>query len=143
LAIPPGDSNYEVDASSVLQYDCDLVSMMPHAHLRGKSFEYRIVRPDGTSETVLSVPKYDFNWQLFYYLAEPLVLPKGTRIDCVAHFDNSPNNPDNADPTKEVTWGDQSWDEMMVGFFNLVFDARMPVKDIFVAQKAAKAGGGL
>jgi hypothetical protein len=69
------------------------------------------------------VPRFDWHWQNWYNLEQPLALPKGTRIDCTAHFDNSPNNPEAADPTKEVTWGDQSWDEMMIGFFNLVFDA--------------------
>jgi hypothetical protein len=67
---------------------------------------------------ILSVPKYDFNWQLGYELKEPILLPKGTRIDCVAHFDNSPNNKYNPDPTKEVRWGDQTWEEMMIGWFN-------------------------
>jgi len=76
------------------------------------------------------VPHYNWHWQLWYNLAQPIVLPKGSRIECTAHFDNSPNNPDNADPAKEVTWGDQSWDEMMVGFFNLVFDVRLPVENI-------------
>jgi hypothetical protein len=83
-----------------------------------------------------------WHWQLWYNLATPIALPKGTRIDCTAHFDNSPNNPDNADPTKEVTWGDQSWDEMMVGFFDLTFPADMPVQNIFLARKDAKGAGG-
>ena len=89
------------------------------------------------TRTLLRVPAYNWHWQLWYTLASPMVLPKGSKIECTAHFDNSPNNPDNADPAKEVSWGDQSWDEMMVGFFNLVFDARMPVKDIFVERTPA------
>jgi hypothetical protein len=80
---------------------------------------------------LLQVPRYNWHWQLWYNLAEPLALPKGARIACTAHFDNSANNSDNADPAKEVTWGDQSWDEMMVGFFNLEFPTDMPVKDVF------------
>ncbi len=127
FAIPPGDSNYEVDGSSVLQYDCDLVSMMPHAHLRGKSFEYRIVRPDGTSATVLNVPKYDFNWQLTYYLENPIHLTKGTRIEVIAHYDNSPNNPYNPDPAKEVHWGEQTWEEMMMGYFSVAVDGSVEI----------------
>jgi hypothetical protein len=123
FAIPPGDANYKVEASSTLQYDCDLFSMMPHAHLRGKSFEYRIVRPDGTSETVLKVPHYDFNWQLTYYLEKPIHLTKGTKIEVTAYFDNSPNNAYNPDPTKEVHWGEQTWEEMMMGYFSVVVDA--------------------
>jgi hypothetical protein len=129
--IPPGDPNYKVDAEFELGTTVKLLGLHPHMHGRGKDFEYRIVYPTGETETLLQVPRYDWHWQLWYTLAKPLVLPKGTKIECTAHFDNSPNNPDNADPTKEVSWGDQSWDEMMVGFFNLVFDANLPVKEIF------------
>ena len=129
--IPPGDPNYKVDAEFELGTTVKLLGLHPHMHGRGKDFEYRVVYPTGETETLLRVPRYDWHWQLWYTLTKPLVLPKGTKIECTAHFDNSPNNPDNADPTKEVSWGDQSWDEMMVGFFNLVFDANMPVKEIF------------
>jgi hypothetical protein len=139
--IPPGDANYKVDATFELGTSVKLASLHPHMHGRGKDFEYRVVYPTGETETLLSVPHYNWHWQLWYNMAQPIVLPKGTKIECTAHFDNSPNNPDNADPTKEVTWGDQSWDEMMVGFFNLVFDAGMPVKNIFPATKVANAGG--
>jgi hypothetical protein len=141
--IPPGDANYRVDASFEMGTTVRLASLHPHMHGRGKDFEYRIVYPTGETATVLRVPRYNWHWQLWYNLAEPIVLPKGARIECTAHFDNSPNNPDNADPTQEVTWGDQSWDEMMVGFFNLVFDANAPVKGIFASPKPApKTGGG-
>jgi hypothetical protein len=140
--IPPGDPNYKVDASFELGTAVKLASVHPHMHGRGKDFEYRIVYPTGETETLLRVPRYDWHWQLWYNLAKPIALPKGTRIDCTAHFDNSPNNPDNADPTKEVTWGDQSWDEMMVGFFDLTFPANMPVESIFPSQKDAKGAGG-
>lgn len=129
--IPPGDPNYRVDAEFVVGTEVTLLSLHPHMHGRGKDFEYRVVFPNGGKQTLLRVPHYNWHWQLWYILAQPLVLPKGTRIECTAHFDNSANNPFNADPTKEVRWGDQSWDEMMVGFFNLAFDAKMPVKDIF------------
>jgi hypothetical protein len=129
--IPPGAPNYRVDAEFELGTEVKLSGLHPHMHGRGKDFEYRIVYPTGEMETLLRVPRYNWHWQLWYTLFNPMVLPKGTKIECTAHFDNSPNNPDNADPTKEVSWGDQSWDEMMVGFFNLVFDAKMPVKDIF------------
>ena len=135
--IPPGAPNYKVDAEFELRTTVKLSGLHPHMHGRGKDFEYRIVDPTGETETLLRVPRYNWHWQLWYTLASPLVLPKGTKIECTAHFDNSPNNPDNADPTKEVIWGDQSWDEMMVGFFNLVFDAKMPVKDIFVERTTA------
>lgn len=132
--IPPGAPNYRVEAEFELGADVQLSGLHPHMHGRGKDFEYRIIYPTGKTETLLRVPHYNWHWQLWYTLASPLVLPKGTKIECTAHFDNSPNNPDNADPTREVGWGDQSWDEMMVGFFNLVFDTRMPVKDIFAHQ---------
>jgi hypothetical protein len=127
FAIAPGDSNYKVESSSTLQYDCDLVSMMPHAHLRGKAFEYRIVRPDGQTETVLSVPHYNFNWQLTYYLEKPIHLAKGTKLEVTAWYDNSPNNPFNPDPTKEVHWGEQTWEEMMMGYFNVAVDASQQI----------------
>ena len=100
-------------------------------HGRGKDFLYVIQFPNGETRTILSVPNFRFGWQLWYDLTEPILLPKGTVIQCSAHFDNSVNNPDNPDPKKDVVWGDQSWDEMMVGFFNLVFDAKMPAKDLF------------
>ena len=123
FAIPPGDPNYKIEASSTLQYDCDLISMMPHAHLRGKAFEYRIVRPDGEAETVLSVPHYNFNWQLTYYLEKPIHLTKGTKVQVTAWYDNSPNNPFNPDPAKEVHWGEQTWEEMMMGYFSVAVDS--------------------
>jgi len=129
--IPAGDPNYRVDAEFDIRTTVTLYGLHPHMHGRGKDFEYRIQFPSGETRTLLSVPHYKFGWQLWYNLSEPLVLPKGTKIECTAHFDNSANNADNPDPTKDVIWGDQSWDEMMVGFFNLVFDARMPVKDLF------------
>jgi hypothetical protein len=135
--IPPGDPNYKVDSEFQLGATVKLASLHPHMHGRGKDFEYRVVYPTGETQTLLEVPHYNWQWQLWYNLAQPIVLPKGTKIECTAHFDNSPNNPDNADPTKEVTWGDQSWDEMMVGFFNLVFPANLPVKDIFPARATA------
>jgi len=129
--IPPGAPDYRVDSEFEVGTDVKLASLHPHMHGRGKDFEYRVVYPTGETETLLRVPRYNWHWQLWYNLSKPVILPKGTKIQCTAHFDNSPNNPDNADPTKEVAWGDQSWDEMMVGFFNLEFDAQVPVKDIY------------
>jgi len=135
--IPPGDPNYRVEAEFEMGATVKLASLHPHMHGRGKDFEYRIAYPSGETQTILSVPRYNWHWQLWYNLATPIVLPKGARIECTAHFDNSPNNPDNADPKKEVTWGDQSWDEMMVGFFNLEFPAGMDVRNVFVQKAAA------
>ena len=128
--IPAGDPNYKVDSEFELGTTATLYGLHPHMHGRGKDFEYRIKYPNGEVVKILSVPNYRFSWQLWYDLQTPMVLPKGTKIECTAHFDNSPNNPDNADPTKDVIWGDQSWDEMMIGFFNIVFDAKMPAKQL-------------
>jgi len=128
--IPAGAPNHRVDAEFIIGTDVVLHGLHPHMHARGKDFLYRVQFPDGRTETLLSVPKYSFAWQLWYNLANPVPLPKGTKILCTAHFDNSPNNPYNPDPKKEVEWGDQSWDEMMVGFFNLVFPADTPIDNI-------------
>ncbi|HEX4000803.1 MAG TPA: redoxin domain-containing protein [Pirellulales bacterium] len=118
--IPPGDANFEVDAEMKLPQDVTILSFMPHMHLRGKDFLYRAVYPDGHSETLLSVPRYSFAWQSNYRCAKPIHLPKGTRLECVAHFDNSADNPANPDPTKAIRWGDQTWDEMMIGYVDYI-----------------------
>jgi peroxiredoxin len=115
FVLPPGAADHEVTAASTFEKDAVLLSLSPHMHLRGKSFEVRAVFPDGKSEVLLSVPRYDFMWQHTYVLAKPLDLPAGTRLECTARFDDSENNPNNPDPTKEVRWGDQSWEEMMIG----------------------------
>ncbi len=140
--IPPGDANYRVDSEFEMGTQVKLIGMLPHMHLRGKDFEYRVVYPTGEKETILSVPRYSFSWQLSYYPVKPIVLTKGTKIECTAHYDNSPNNPSNPDATKEVTWGDQSWDEMMIGFFDVAFDAKMPLKNLFPEKKDEKKAGG-
>ncbi len=120
FAIPPGDPSHEVKASRTFDDDVLITSFMPHMHVRGKDFTYTAVYPDGRSEILLQVPKYDFNWQLTYIPKEPIALPKGTRLDCVAHFDNSPKNRFNPDPAQTVRWGDQTWEEMMIGWFTYV-----------------------
>jgi peroxiredoxin len=121
--IPAGASNHEVLATSPpVERDTPLLGYLPHMHLRGKDFTYTAIYPDETREILLSVPRYDFAWQSYYWLAEPKVLPKGTRLECVAHFDNSPGNPNNPDPWKFVTWGPQTSDEMMIGFVDYYFD---------------------
>ena len=116
--IPPGDGNYEVHSSFTAKEDIRIVDLMPHMHLRGKDFKYTAVYPDGRSEVLLDVPRYDFNWQLVYRFQQPVLLPKGARLECVAHFDNSANNKYNPDPTKEVKWGPQTFEEMMIGWFD-------------------------
>ena len=141
FAIPPGDANYRVDSKIQLQEDSTLVMMLPHMHLRGKDFEYRIIYPDGTKETILSVPHYSFSWQLSYFVAEPVKLPAGTVIECTAHFDNSANNPANPDPKKEIHFGEQSWDEMMIGFFDVAVPTDKTPMDL-MRPKKAKANTG-
>jgi hypothetical protein len=116
LRIPAEAANHEVTAQMTVPKDALLLALIPHMHLRGKDFRYTATYPDGSSEVLLSVPRYDFSWQSTYRFAEPKAVPKGTRIDCVAHFDNSKDNPANPDPTKTITWGEQTWDEMMVGY---------------------------
>jgi hypothetical protein len=120
FVIPPAAPNYRVEAAYTVRSPARLAAIRPHMHLRGKSFEVQAVLPDGTRRLLLRVPRYDFHWQPYYYLETPLPLPPGTRIECVAHYDNSANNPRNPDPAQAVTWGDQSWDEMMIGWLDLL-----------------------
>jgi peroxiredoxin/mono/diheme cytochrome c family protein len=115
--VPAGDDNFEVRARRQFNSDTLLLSFMPHMHLRGKSFRYELTYPDGKSTTLLDIPRYDFNWQNTYILAEPLLIPKGSKLDCIAHFDNSESNLANPDPTQSVGWGEQTWEEMMIGWF--------------------------
>ena len=122
LAIPPGDPNYRTTGSFVFRDDSHIDSLHPHMHLRGKDFEYKLTYPDGTSKILLSVPKWDFNWQLTYFFKEPVPAPKGSRLEVVAHFDNSEKNKFNPDPTKLVRFGPQTWDEMMIGYFDYTLD---------------------
>jgi peroxiredoxin/mono/diheme cytochrome c family protein len=120
FAIPPGAGSHKVVSASTFQKDTLLLSFLPHMHLRGKSFEYRLVHADGKAEVPLSVPRYDFNWQSNYRLETPIRFPAGSRIECTAYFDNSADNPNNPDPTKTVYWGEQTWEEMMIGFVDYV-----------------------
>jgi len=137
LAIPPGAENHRVDANVKVHEDVVLQSLFPHMHLRGKAFEYVATYPSGETETLLKVPAYDFNWQLTYQLAKPLMLPKGTEIRATAWFDNSPNNKHNPDPTALVHWGDQSWEEMLAGFVDFVIPIDSNPRDISTPKKTA------
>lgn len=120
LVIPPHADNHRVEArSQTAPTDVEILAFMPHMHLRGKSFSYAAHFPDGRKETLLDVPHYDFNWQTAYRVAKPIELPKGAYLQCVAHFDNSENNLSNPDPTQTVRWGDQTWNEMMIGYFDV------------------------
>lgn len=122
--IPPHAANHEVRGVYEFEQDSHIVSFSPHMHLRGKDILYRAIYPDGRSEILLSVPQYDFNWQVYYYPKKPLPMPKGTRIEAVAHFDNSTKNALNPDPTRAVRFGEQTWDEMMNGFFDYTVDSK-------------------
>jgi peroxiredoxin/mono/diheme cytochrome c family protein len=122
LEIPPGADNYRAESTFKFPADGKILNFMPHMHLRGKDFLYEAIYPDGRKETLLSVPQYNFNWQSVYRFATLVPMPKGSRIHCVAHYDNSAKNPNNPDPSKEVYWGDQTWEEMMIGWTDVVFD---------------------
>ena len=135
LIIPPGADDFRVEVQGTLPNDATLLSLFPHMHLRGKRFEYDIVRDDGTADVLLRV-NYHFHWQLSYRLAEPRLLKAGTKLRAIAWYDNSKNNPHNPDPTKTVTWGDQTTDEMMVGFFDVAVAARMDKWQFFERHAA-------
>lgn len=139
LAIPPGAADHRSEGTVDVPFDARLLSFMPHMHLRGKSFRYEIERPDGTTTVPLDIPRYDFNWQLRYALREPLELPKGSRITGIARYDNSAANPANPDPARTVRWGQQTTDEMMLGYFEYVLvdedPARPEVLPDAVAQR--------
>jgi mono/diheme cytochrome c family protein len=130
LIIPAGDGNAEVVSEVTVGAPTTLVYAQPHMHLRGKDYELRALYPTGESESLLKV-KFDFNWQLGYYFRKPVVLPVGTRLLGIAHFDNSANNPFNPDPAKEIVWGLQNWDEMSNCFLGLVIDAKIDSKKVF------------
>ena len=131
LAIPAGDSNAEVISEVTVGVDdAKLVYIQPHMHLRGKDYELRLIYPTGETQTVFK-GKWNFDWQIGYQLEKPLPLPKGTRLLAIAHYDNSANNKYNPDPSKDIRWGDQNWDEMQSGFIGLVLDVNTDVNKIF------------
>ena len=124
FAIPPGAANHEIQAEATFTEDVNVWSMHPHMHLRGKDMTYTATYPDGRTEIVLRVPKFDFGWQTDYWLAKPLMLPKGSKISVSAHYDNSTANRHNPDATATVRWGDQTWEEMMIGFFTYTVEGK-------------------
>jgi len=135
FVIPPRDPDYRAEVHGTLPNDATLLSFFPHMHLRGKRFEYNIIQPDGKIiETLLRV-NYNFYWQLSYRLAQPRFLKAGTELQAVAWFDNSKNNPHNPDPNAAVTWGDQTYDEMMVGFFDVAVPADLDKQHYFIRRK--------
>ena len=120
FAIEPGTADYAIISSRTIKADTYLANMMPHMHTRGKSAKYTVKYPDGREAVALWVPNYDFNWQLRYQLEEPIFMPKGAVLEVEFHYDNSGANRFNADPTAEVHWGDQTWEEMMLGYYGTV-----------------------
>lgn len=129
--IPAGEKNFRVSAWGSIPNDALLLSLFPHMHLRGKSFVFALI---DEKRTLLNIPNYDFFWQLSYRLKTPIPLRKGTRIECWATYDNSANNPRNPDPSVDVTYGQQSWEEMMVGFFDVAVDAKIGKPEFFIRQ---------
>jgi mono/diheme cytochrome c family protein/peroxiredoxin len=132
LLIPPGDANHTEVMTQTVPFDMPVTALLAHMHVRGKAFKFDVTYPDGKSETLLDIPRYDFNWQLRYEFKEPRVLPRGSTVKTTAVFDNSPGNKANPDPTKTVRWGQQTYDEMMIGYFE--YYTPMPA-----AQKVAAA----
>jgi peroxiredoxin/mono/diheme cytochrome c family protein len=120
LRVPPRVARHVEELEYVFDEDVELLSFMPHMHLRGTSARYVVTYLDGRKETLLSVPDYDFNWQSIYRFAKPISMPKGTKITWIGEWDNSADNPRNPDPAKEVRFGLQTWDEMMNGWMEVV-----------------------
>jgi len=140
--IPPGDPNVEAHSTYTFPQDSHIYALFPHMHYRGKDFTFTATYPDGRTEELLKVSRYDFNWQTTYKLEKPIAIPEGTRIDCVAHWDNSKNNPDNPDPTKTVRFGPESYDEMMIGFVDYTVDVGIrprPTESPIIAKTAELA----
>jgi mono/diheme cytochrome c family protein len=133
FVIPPGADDFRVEVHGTLPNDCTLLSFFPHMHLRGKRFEYNIVEKNGHLDPLLRV-NYHFHWQMSYRLAEPRPLKAGTTLQAVAWYDNSAKNPHNPDPTRAVTWGDQTTDEMMVGFFDVAVPAGIDKQRFFIRR---------
>jgi peroxiredoxin len=144
LRIPANADDHPEEADAVVPEDSLLLTMTPHTHLRGKAFKYEAFYPDGKHEILLDVPHYDFNWQNTYVLAEPKLLPKGTRLHCLALYNNSKSNPSNPNPNSEVRWGDQTWEEMLIGYFDLVpVEQDLRKQPIAPVKSAHKEGAAL
>ncbi len=116
ILIPPGEANHVETYQRPVPSDMTVTAFVAHMHVRGKAFRYELITADGKSETLLDIPRYDFNWQLRYELKEPRTLPRGSQVKVTAVYDNSPGNKANPDPTKTVKWGQQTVDEMMIGY---------------------------
>jgi hypothetical protein len=135
FVIPPGDGNFKAEATVPVLNPMTVISLFPHLHLRGKAFQYDLISPSGETTTLLKVENWSLSWQLSYKLAEPLQLQPGYKIKATAWWDNSPNNPANPNPKQEVHWGEQSWEEMMIGFIDVSVDPRLTNKTIYSKVK--------
>jgi len=135
LRIPAGASRHRIDTHVTLQQDMTVLSVWPHMHLRGTALQLRAVYPSGESETLLDVPRYDFNWQMSYVLSKPRLLPKGTRLETVTYFDNSPNNPHNPNPSVDVYWGLQTWEEMNMAFLRVALAPNVDPSNLASTRK--------
>jgi hypothetical protein len=131
FTIPPRVSDYPISARARVTRDLTIVNLRPHMHFRGKSIEYKVTYPNGESEILLNVPRWDFNWQLTYLLKKPKVLPKGTIIELLGRYDNSPNNPFNPDPNALVVYGEQTWNEMLGGLIDVALEPDMATPELF------------
>ena len=120
IRIPAGAANHREEAYFTFDSDARIVGLLPHMHLRGKSFRYVALLPGGKEQVLLDVPRYDFNWQPCYRPQEPLLVKKGTRIRATAHYDNSTGNPANPDASREIRFGEQTWDEMLIGYIDFI-----------------------
>jgi thiol-disulfide isomerase/thioredoxin/mono/diheme cytochrome c family protein len=136
IRIPPHEKNHKEMAARELPKAAVIYNLLPHAHFRGKASEFSVIYPDGTEEVLLSVPNYDFNWQTTYELAEPKFVPAGTRVVHTTWWDNSAQNPANPDPTIEVTWGEQSWEEMLFGAVLMRFANEAEIAEYEAQQQA-------
>jgi hypothetical protein len=140
--IPPGNDNYKVDAQIPVPLDAHILAFAPHMHLRGKAAKYELKTPDGQKSTLLDVPHYDFNWQLLYRFANPVFAPQGSSLSFTAWYDNSEGNPANPDPKKTVRWGQQTYDEMHLGYVEYVIDGPGKSQANDAAKKPVKIPPG-
>ena len=122
--IPPGAEYWKISNFKVFPEPATLYALSPHMHLRGKDMKFILTYPDGREQLVLDVPKYDFNWQLYYELQTPKKIPAGSKVTVVTLFDNSAKNRNNPAPEKEVYWSEQSWDEMYAQQARITVDSR-------------------
>jgi hypothetical protein len=134
FTIPAGDGNFKAEATVPVVNPMTMISLFPHMHLRGKAFQYDLIYPTGETKTILRVDHWSLAWQLSYKLAEPIELTPGMKVRATAWWDNSANNPSNPDPSKEVKWGDQSWEEMLVGFYDVAVNPKINNKNMYSKQ---------